>query len=94
MANMHRFLRHNRLDLITRCQVKVASRSERAATPNQLEFGVPLFLDQLVETLELELTQAPLDSRKVSGPSNGAAGVCPWWASRRRIMAVSSKNLD
>jgi hypothetical protein len=72
MANMHRFLRNNRLDLITRCQVKVGSRSERAATPNQLEFGVPLFLEQLVETLELELTQAPLDSRKVS---NGAAGL-------------------
>ncbi len=71
MADLSSFLRNNRINLIDRCQEKVASRGERAATADQLRFGVPLFLDQLVQTLEIERTDAPLDSRKISGPSGG-----------------------
>jgi signal transduction histidine kinase len=72
---MHRFLRNNRLALIERCQQKLASRSERAATPDQLKYGVPLFLDQLAQTLEIEQTDDPLASRAISGPSGGGTAL-------------------
>jgi len=68
---MHDFLSHNRDDLIERCRVKVAHRPARGATVQQLQNGVPLFLDQLIQTLRVEQTSEPMDSRKISGPSNG-----------------------
>ena len=37
----------------------------------ELEFGIPLFLDQLIKTLEVEQTAFPLEGIKVSGPSGG-----------------------
>ncbi len=69
---MHEFLANNRQDLIERCRAKVAGRPARAATAQQLQNGVPLFLDQLIRTLRVEQTEEPLDSRKISGPSGGA----------------------
>ncbi|WP_211841814.1 sensor histidine kinase [Massilia eburnea] len=47
---LHDFLTNNRTDLIVRCQKMVATR-QHAATAEQLLHGVPLFLDQLVQTL-------------------------------------------
>jgi signal transduction histidine kinase len=68
---MHEFLSNNRDDLIERCRIKVAQRPARGATVEQLQNGVPLFLDQLVLTLRLERTAEPMDSRKISGPASG-----------------------
>ncbi|MFT4431950.1 sensor histidine kinase [Caballeronia sp. 15715] len=68
---MHEFLSNNRDDLIERCRIKVAHRPARGATAQQLQNGVPLFLDQLVQTLRLEQTAQPMDSRKISGPAGG-----------------------
>jgi signal transduction histidine kinase len=68
---MHEFLSHNRDDLIERCRLKVAHRPARRATVQQLQNGVPLFLDQLIQTLRLEQTAEPMDSRKISGPAGG-----------------------
>jgi signal transduction histidine kinase len=68
---MHEFLSNNRDDLIERCRIKVAHRPARGATAQQLQNGVPLFLDQLIQTLRLEQTAEPMDSRKVSGPAGG-----------------------
>jgi signal transduction histidine kinase len=68
---MHEFLSNNRDLLIERCRVKVAQRPSRGATSQQLRSGVPLFLDQLIQTLRLEQTAEPLDSRKISGPAGG-----------------------
>jgi signal transduction histidine kinase len=68
---MHEFLANNRQDLIERCRAKVARRPARAATAQQLQNGVPLFLEQLIRTLRVEQTEEPLDSRKISGPSGG-----------------------
>jgi signal transduction histidine kinase len=68
---MHEFLSNNRDDLIERCRIKVAHRAAREATAQQLQNGVPLFLDQLVLTLRLEQTAEPMDSRKISGPAGG-----------------------
>src|ERR1700730_13160632 len=72
---MHEFLSNNRDDLIERCRIKVAHRPARGATAQQLQNGVPLFLDQLIRTLRIEQTSEPLDSRKISGPSGGGASL-------------------
>ncbi|MFT4507296.1 hypothetical protein [Caballeronia sp. 15711] len=68
---MHEFLSNNRDDLIERCRTKVAHRPSRDATARQLQNGVPLFLDQLIQTLRFEQTAEPMDSRKISGPVGG-----------------------
>jgi hypothetical protein len=54
---LHDFLTANRKELIRRCRDKVAKRfesSEPAEIPAALDHGVPLFLQQLVDTLRLE----------------------------------------
>src|SRR5450631_1906491 len=71
---MHEFLTANRADLIERCRTKVALRPAPAPTPEELEFGIPLFLDQLIKTLKVEQTLDPMSSRKVSGDSDGNPG--------------------
>src|SRR6185312_871516 len=57
---LHDFLRTNRDELIRRCRSKVATRTAPEPTTIELEYGIPLFLDQLVGTLRLELG-APLE---------------------------------
>lgn len=68
---LHEFLAGNRADLIDRCRAKVAKRSAPRVTRAELTHGIPLFLDQLIKTLEMEQTSEPMLSRKVSGPSGG-----------------------
>src|SRR5471030_1059096 len=68
---MHNFLANNRSELTERCKAKVAQRPLRAATDKQLQNGVPLFLEQLIKTLRIEQTSNPMDSREISGPSDG-----------------------
>jgi signal transduction histidine kinase len=72
---MHEFLTANRADLIERCRAKVAHRPAPAPTPEELEFGIPLFLDQLIKTLKVEQTRDAMSSRKVSGDSGGNHGL-------------------
>jgi len=72
---MHVFLANNREELIERCRAKVAQRPLRSATSQQLQNGVPLFLDQLIQTLRTEQTSKPMDSRRISGPSGGGASI-------------------
>lgn len=70
---MHDFLSDNRETLAQRCRVKVGERVGRSATEAQLKDGIPLVLDQLIRTLQIEQTSTPLDSRRISGPSGGGA---------------------
>ncbi|QIE29498.1 sensor histidine kinase KdpD [Caballeronia sp. SBC2] len=72
---MHDFLANNRAELIERCRVKVAQRPKRAASAEQLQNGIPLFLEQLIKTLRIEQSTNPHDSREVSGPSGGMASL-------------------
>jgi len=72
---MHVFLANNRDELIARCRAKVALRHGREATAQQLQNGVPIFLDQLIRTLRIEQTSVPMESRKISGPSGGGASL-------------------
>ncbi|WP_407353196.1 sensor histidine kinase [Luteimonas sp. R10] len=68
---MHEFLTANRAELIARCRAKVAQRSPPGVPAEELANGVSIFLDQLIKTLVMEQTEAPMQSYKVSGPSGG-----------------------
>lgn len=70
---MHDFLANNHDDLIVRCAEKVARRPKRAATKQQLENGIPMFLDQLTRTLEAEQDGEVGAGTKISGASGGDA---------------------
>jgi hypothetical protein len=58
---LHEFLTSNRTVLIDRCRVMVGSRSDPKATQAELVHGIPIFLDQLIETLTLEQSSEPQD---------------------------------
>ena len=73
---MHEFLFNNRAELIERCRTKVAQRPSRAITKEQLRNGIPLFLDQLIETLKIEQTLDPLTRRETLGPSASESPTC------------------
>jgi signal transduction histidine kinase len=66
---MHEFLLNNRKALIERCRRKIARRSGRAMSKEQVQNGVPLFLDQLIETLKFEQTSDPLTRGENDGLS-------------------------
>jgi hypothetical protein len=53
---LHEFLTTNRQLLISRCRDKAAKRFEPAESRATVDHGVPLFLQQLVETLRAEQT--------------------------------------
>ena len=72
---MHNFLSNNRDELAHRCRLKVGARDGRSASDSQLKDGIPLFLDQLIRTLQIEQTETPSDSRRVSGPAGGSAAL-------------------
>lgn len=57
---LHEFLTANRDELVRRCRAKVANRSAPQPTATELQHGIPLFLEQLITTLRLELG-APLE---------------------------------
>jgi len=60
---LHEFLSEHRAELIRRCRAKVNKRSAPPVTPLELEHGVPLFLEQLVEALRRE-QENPASSRE------------------------------
>ena len=49
---LHDFLTTNRAELIDRCRAMVTQRLAPKATGRELEHGIPLFLDQLITTLQ------------------------------------------
>jgi len=62
---LHEFLSNNRSELIARCRAKVATR-EHSATAEQLQNGVPMFLEQLIKTLRSEQANSALDDQTIS----------------------------
>jgi signal transduction histidine kinase len=52
---LQHFVAANREELVRRCRAKVEVRSVPRPTPAALEFGVPRFLDQLVDALPTHL---------------------------------------
>ena len=70
---LYQFLANNRAILIGRCIKKVAQRSKRAATAEQLKNGIPIFIDQLTRTLLAEQRNQEAASLEISGPAGGDA---------------------
>lgn len=68
---MHQFLLDHRETLIDSCKTKVAKRAARAATPEQLANGIPIFIDQLIRTLAAEECGLGAESLRISGSSGG-----------------------
>jgi hypothetical protein len=70
---MQAFLLNHREELIARCKAKVAERPKRAATTEQMADGIPLFLSQLIRTLQAEEAGRHADGLLISGPAGGDA---------------------
>ena len=69
---MYKFLTNNREELLARCREKVALRPKRQATEQQLENGMPMFLEQLQRTLLAEEGhESNVKSLRISGASGG-----------------------
>ena len=51
---LHLFLTQNRRELIRTCREKVSKRYEPSEVPQIVDHGVPLFLQQLIDTLRAE----------------------------------------
>jgi signal transduction histidine kinase len=66
---LHQFLTLYRDEIIARSRLKVANRTAPRPTAAELEHGVPLFLEQLAETLrrELETTERPTSEEMALG---------------------------
>jgi signal transduction histidine kinase len=56
---LHEFIAVNRTEIIQRCRAKVATRSVPPPTDVEIDHGVPVFLDQLIDALRLGLTSSP-----------------------------------
>jgi signal transduction histidine kinase len=56
---LHAFIAVNREEIIRRCRRKVAARSVPPPTDAEIDHGVPVFLEQLVDALRLGLTSSP-----------------------------------
>jgi signal transduction histidine kinase len=52
---LHEFIAVHRKEIISRCRMKVATRSVPPPSEAEIDHGVPLFLDQLIDALRLGL---------------------------------------
>ena len=68
---LHQFLADHRVVLIERCQSNSDQRFAPDVSDGELEYGIPLFLDQLIKTLKTEQTAGPMASQAISGAIGG-----------------------
>src|SRR5688572_26807195 len=71
---LHEFLTTNRDELIRRCRSKVSKRNSPPVTASELEYGVPLFLEQLVEALYCDQAGSAPGRALISGPWKNTSG--------------------
>jgi len=73
---LHEFLSENRDELIRRCRAKVSKRSAPPVTALELEHGVPLFLEQLIDALRCEQQNpASRQDAVLEAPARTAASI-------------------
>jgi diguanylate cyclase (GGDEF)-like protein len=76
---LHVFLMTNRTLLIDRCRGMVASRSSPKLARPELAHGIPIFLDQVANTLVIEhrssVGEGELVSRNPAGPDSGVGAM-------------------
>jgi signal transduction histidine kinase len=70
---LHDFIKTNRTVLIDQCRAMVASRSEPKSNDDNLTHGIPIFLDQLIETLTIEQVSEPESGRVAADFPRGSA---------------------
>jgi signal transduction histidine kinase len=63
---LHQFLTEHRGALIQRCRARVSARRAPVATPAELEYGIPIFLDQLTGMLARDAEGEPKRAGKSS----------------------------
>ena len=63
---LHDFLTSHRDAIIVRSRAKLTDRPWPLVSTSELEFGVPLFLTQLAETLRLEMTETPFSATAIA----------------------------
>jgi signal transduction histidine kinase len=68
---LHSFLANNRVELIARCADKVTRRPKRNASEKQLQTGIPMFIDQLTQTLKAEQEGETAAGLRISGAAGG-----------------------
>jgi len=62
---LHEFITAHRAPIITRTREKLTDRPWPLVSTSELEYGVPLFLSQLSETLRLETTSTPFSQETI-----------------------------
>ena len=67
---LHEFITTNREEIISRCRTKLANSAAPLPTEAELELGVPLFLDQLTDTLRRTLLSNPEISKSAAEHGN------------------------
>ena len=72
---LHEFVSSNRQELISRCRSKVGKRNSPPVSASELEYGVPLFLRQLVAALRIEQDSESSSKPAASAESSRAAGL-------------------
>ena len=70
---LHEYLSDKRMALIERCLSKAMQRSVPKTIDEPIVHGIPLLLDQIIRTLQVEQTSEPMQSRDISGPEGGGA---------------------
>ena len=72
---LYKFLTTHRDELVKRCLTKATLRSELSpgADVEKTRFGIPLFLNQVIKTLEIEHADVPSSSQSVSGSALGSS---------------------
>jgi len=63
---LHEFIAANRDAIIARSRGQTLARVSPSVSPRELDFGVPLFLTQLAETLRSEATAMPAASGEIA----------------------------
>jgi signal transduction histidine kinase len=66
MPVLHEFISMNRTEIIDRCRAKVAARLIPTPTESEINHGVPLFLDQVVEALRHQEMPTPQIGRSAA----------------------------
>ena len=65
MRVLHEFIAVNRDEIIGRCRAKVAARVIPPPTEAEIDHGVPVFLDQLMDSLRLDTTNPEIASTAI-----------------------------
>jgi hypothetical protein len=70
---LYEFLEDHRAVLINRCRAMVADRSTPKVADEELAYGVPRFLDQLINTLRIEQTAESAGDEAPAGRARSAS---------------------